>query len=97
MKPFLDCNIWSVGHISDDMGFSLVQKIYPYYSDTEEFNFSIEPGFIQIPEFEITNLHLLDNLDYTIINQFRVPILKRTETGIWTIDLTHYENLNIQS
>jgi hypothetical protein len=95
MTAFLNCNIWSVGHLSDDLGFSLVQKIYPYYSDIEEFNFSIEPGFIQIPEFEIENLHLLDNLDYNIINQFKVPILKRTETRTWTIDLTYYENINI--
>jgi hypothetical protein len=81
----------------DDLGFTLVRKIYPYNSDTEEFNTPIPPGFIQIPEFEIKRLELLDNLDYDLINKFRIPLLRRnTYTGEWSIDLRYYENIYLQ-
>lgn len=96
MKPFLDCNIWSVNDmLVDNMGFAFVKMIYPYNSNTEEFNTSIPPGFIQIPEPEIKNLHLLDGLDYEFINAFRIPII-RIENDEWKIDLTHYEDTYLQ-
>lgn len=96
MTSFLNCNIWSVNDfLIDSMGFTFVKRVYPYNSDTEEFNTPIPPGFIQIPEFEIQNLHLLDGLDYDFINAFKIPII-RIENGQWKIDLKHYEDTYLQ-
>jgi hypothetical protein len=97
MSAFINCNIWSVHNLYvDDFGYTLVRRIYPYNSDTSEFNAPIPPGFIQIPEFEIKNLHLLDNLDYDLINKFSIPIIKRDEEGNWSIDLKCYEAAYLQ-
>jgi hypothetical protein len=96
MKPYLECNIWSVNDmVIDDMGFTFVKRVYPYNSDTDEFNMPIPPGFIQIPEFEIKNLNLLDGLDYDFINRFKIPII-RIDNGEWKIDLKHYEDTHLQ-
>jgi hypothetical protein len=93
MKSFLDCNIWSVNDLFvDELGFTFVRRVYQYNSNTSEFNTPIPPGFIQIPEFEIKNLHLLDNLDYSRIHEFRIPIIRKDSNGQWQIDLKHYEN-----
>jgi hypothetical protein len=97
MTSFLNCNIWSVHNLYvDDYGYTLVRRIYPYNSDTAEFNTPIPPGFIQIPEFEIKNLHLLNGLDYDFINKNSIPILRRDEFGDWSIDLKYYENTYVQ-
>jgi hypothetical protein len=97
MKPFLNCNIWSINDcIMTQDGYTFIKRIYPYNSDTDEFNTSIPPGFIQIPEFEIKNLHLLENLDYAFINKFRIPIIKKDNFDCWTIDLKYYEDTYLQ-
>lgn len=93
MSSFLNCNIWSVHNLYvDEEGFTLVRRVYFYNSDTEEFNNPVPPGFVQIPEFEIKNLHLLNNLDYERIDRFRIPILRQDEFGDWSINLKYYEN-----
>jgi hypothetical protein len=92
MKPFLDCNIWSINDLTvDDFGFFKIKRIYYYNSNTEEFNTPIPPGFIQIPEFEIKNLNLLKTIDFNFINKFEIPILRKDLDGKWTIDLTYYD------
>jgi restriction endonuclease S subunit len=94
---FLDCNIWSINDsIMDDNGFTIVKRVYPYNSDTDEFNNPIPPGFIQIPEFCIKNLHLLQELDYNFINQHAIPIIRKDELDEWTIDLKYYEDTYLQ-
>jgi hypothetical protein len=97
MKPFINCNIWSVNDsVVIDNEFYFVRRVYHYNSDTEEFNNPIPPGFVQIPEFKIKDLHLLDNLDYDFINQHRIPIIRKNEQDEWTIDLRYYEDTYLQ-
>ena len=75
--------------------FYYVSRVYFYdslNSDITEF----QPELIHIPEFEINNLHLLQNIDYTVINANSIPILKNTSNS-WEIDLTYYENFKLQS
>lgn len=92
MTPFLDCNIWSV--VSSDINkFFLVEKVYYYNSMTNEL-VDIIPGHIQIPEFEISNLSLLQQVDFGVINKFGIPIIKMHEDDSWSIDLTYYEEYN---
>ena len=97
MTPFLNCNIWSINdRIMDDNGFTIVKRVYPYNSNTDEFNNPIPPGFIQIPEFVIKNLHLLQGLDYEFINKYGIPIIRKNEQDEWTIDLRYYEDTYLQ-
>jgi hypothetical protein len=95
MTPFLDCNIFSITYDSFNE-YYVIAKVYKYNSNTEEFNTPIPPGFTQIPEFEIDNLNLLQNLDYNFINKFKIPIIKREDSGRWKIDLKYYEDTYIQ-
>lgn len=99
---FLNCNIWSVSLIDGQpylsYNFYLVQKIYQYNSLSSGMIY-FDSSSIQIPEFEIQEKHLLDNLDYKLINDHCIPILKRVDGDIeyWKIDLTLYENHKLQS
>jgi hypothetical protein len=91
---FLDCNIWSVDlrvNTHSDNNFFLVESIYHYNSLTSGI-VKYNPTCVQVPEFEIRDLHLLDGLDYDLINKFSVPILSRID-GLWKIDLSMYHNL----
>jgi len=92
MKPFLECNIWSIQAGMDANGFTFVEKIYYYNSMVGDCNIleNTSVGFIQIPEFEIQNLHLLDSLDFDLINKNRIRII-RNVNDIWAIDLSYYE------
>lgn len=89
MKPFLDCNIWSVFE-SRIKSYYLVEKIYQFNSMESGYNPEYSVGNTQIPEFEIGNLEALDNLDYAFINNHKIPVLKNNDES-WSIDLTHYE------
>jgi hypothetical protein len=97
MTSFLNCNIWSINITNgDDSGFFEIKRIYYYNSDTEEFNNPIPPGFIQIPEFEIQNLYLLQGLDFDFISQHGTPIIRKDSHDKWTIDLRYYEDTYLQ-
>lgn len=91
ISPFLDCYIWSVHTTNQpymEHNFFLVEKIYYYNSLTTGiivFNFEC----MQIPEFEIKDMHLLDGLDYNVINQYSIPILFK-DKDCWRIDLSFY-------
>jgi hypothetical protein len=95
MSSFLNCNIWSL--FPDDRVISnhyLVEKVYEYNSDNDDFNRKIEYITVQVPEFEIANQHLLSGIDYNIVNQYKIPIVKKlvqNNTETWTIDLTYYD------
>jgi hypothetical protein len=89
MTPFLDCNIWSVTFDGIDQYF-FVEKVYHYKSSTQEF-IDIIPGHIQIPEFEISNLSLLQQVNFNVVNEHHIPIIKINENGSWSIDLKYYE------
>lgn len=97
-NSFLDCNIWSVNATEQpyiENNFFLVSSVYYYNSLASGiFNFDIE--CIQIPEFEINNVHLLDGLDFNFINKHTIPILHKNEDN-WKIDLTIYEDFKLQS
>jgi hypothetical protein len=98
MSSFLNCNIWSINDcIMSEDGYTVVRRVYEYNSDTDDFNTPIPPGFIQIPEFEIKNLHLLNNLNYDFINEFKIPIIKKQTDGSWSVDLKYYNDTYLQS
>jgi hypothetical protein len=97
MNSFLNCNIWSINDsIKTEDGYTFIKRVYEYNSDTSEFNTPIPPGFIQIPQFEIKNLHLLKNLDYNFINNFKIPIIKKDNNDSWSIDLKYYNDTYLQ-
>lgn len=98
--PFLDCNIFSVHNlpITEDE-FYMIENVYQYNSLTSGI-FHFTQTTIQIPDFEIKNLHLLNEVDTHIVNKYGIPILKRIiniNPEIWEINLSHYENFKLQS
>lgn len=92
---FLDCFLWYV--FADDLvetDHYLVYNVVKYNSNTDEFNTKINPICTCIPDFEIMNKHLLDGLDYNIVNEYKIPILMKIEEAdhdVWTIDLRYYD------
>ena len=96
---FLNCNIWSVNDDSIpqdlyDIDFFLVSNIYYYNSLTSGILY-FDINCIQIPEFEIQNLHLLHNLNFDLINKHTIPILCKINES-WKIDLRIYEDFKLQ-
>jgi len=99
-SAFLDCNMFSVHNlpVTEDE-FYMVENVYHYNSLTSGI-VDFKHTTIQIPEFEIKDLHLLHTIDTNIINQHSIPILKRViglNEEYWKIDLTHYEYYKLQS
>ena len=99
-QAFLDCNIWSVHSINQpyiEHNFFLVEKVY-YYNSLTSGIIVFNPNCMQIPEFEIKDLHLLDQIDYDLINKYTIPLLYRDDKS-WKIDLTIYneydKNINM--
>jgi hypothetical protein len=95
---FLNCNILSVHSIDQpyiDLNFFLVSSVY-YYNSLISGIFNFDPECIQIPEIEIQDRHLLDELDFDLINICSIPILYRNK-DIWKIDLRLYEDYKLQS
>jgi hypothetical protein len=93
---FLNCDIWSV-HLTDqpyiDDNFFLVGNVYHHNSLTSGI-FIFDQQCVQIPEFEIRDIHLLDGLDFEFINKNTIPILYR-DTNYWKIDLRIYEDCKL--
>ena len=99
-SPFLDCAIFSVHNLPvTENHFYMIENVYHHNSLTSgivEFKHTT----IQIPEFEIQDLHLLNTVDTNIVNKNGIPIIKRIiglKDEIWKIDLTHYEYFKLQS
>lgn len=90
MSSFLDCNIWIIPDIdhTEDY-FYPVYEVFKYNSNTDNFSMYM-PGSIIVPEFEIENLHLLEGLDFDLINKNRIYLIKRENTK-WSIDLKYYD------
>jgi len=95
---FLNCNIWSVNATRQpyiDDNFYLVEGVYQYNSlNSGIINFNLE--CIQIPEFEIQHIDLLNNIDFDFVNKHCIPILHKNNE-IWNIDLRIYEYYKLQS
>jgi hypothetical protein len=99
-NAFLNCSIFSVHNlpVTEDE-FYMVENVY-YHNSLTSGIVEFKQETIQIPEYEIQDLHLLNAIDFNIINQYGIPILKRniglTEES-WKIDLTHYDYYKLQS
>lgn len=93
MKPFLDCNIWSVLPAKIHLGYFLIEKIYHYNSLTDKVE--LNSTSIQIPEFEINDIHLLETIDLDLVNVNNIPILKQdigdNNVETWRIGLDFYD------
>jgi hypothetical protein len=99
-SPFLDCDIFSVHNlpVTEDE-FYMVEDVYHYNSLTSGI-VDFKHTTIQIPEYEIQDLFLLNTIDTNIINQHGIPVLKRViglNEEYWKIDLTYYEYYKLQS
>lgn len=97
-KAFLDCNIWSVNNIQQpyiEHNFFLVSSVY-YYNSLLSGAVSFDLECIQIPEFIIQDIHLLDGLDFNFINENCIPILYKDKDA-WKINLRFYEDFKLQS
>jgi hypothetical protein len=75
-----------------------IEQVYRYDSNNTEYNRQIPVGSIQIPEHDIKNLNLLEDLDYTILKKHQIPLIKKSGDS-WSIDLYYYEKVysNMQS
>jgi hypothetical protein len=95
--PFLNCNVWSV-KLTDQpyssQNFFLISSVY-YYNSLTSGIFEFDMECIQIPEFEIKNIHLLNGLDFDFINTNIIPILYKDNDN-WKIDLRIYEDIKLQ-
>jgi len=97
---FLNCSIFSIHNlpVTED-NFHMVENIYHHNSLTSGI-IQFHQTTVQVPEFEIQDLHLLHKVDTKIINENGIPIIKRiigVNEEYWKIDLTHYENYKLQS
>ncbi len=96
-NAFLNSNIWSVPQTNQPYlheQFYLVHQVYHYNSlYSGMINFDID--CLQLPEFEIQNIELLQNLDFDFINKNQIPILCR-DNEVWKIDLKYYEHYKLQ-
>jgi hypothetical protein len=75
--------------------FYLVEDVY-YHNSMESGIIEFNSECIQIPEFEIQDIHLLDGVDCNFTNRYNIPILYRNNE-IWKIDLRIYEDYKLQS
>jgi len=94
---FLNCNIWSVHSIDQpyiNHNFYLVDRVY-FYNSLESGIIEFNLECIQIPESQIKNIQLLNDLDFNFINKHTIPILHKNE-DTWEIDLTIYEDFKLQ-
>jgi hypothetical protein len=90
MTPFLNCNIWIVPNAEHtDDHFYPVFEVCEYNSNNDNFSMYVY-GTIIIPEFEIENLELLQNLNFDAINKNNIYILKRDNIK-WSINLKYYD------
>jgi hypothetical protein len=89
MKPFLDCAMWSVHRHYAYPDFYFVEEVYYYNSNNTEYNTYKEVGSIEVPEFEIKNMGLLDGLNFSLINENKIPIV--SSNNGWEINLKYYE------
>ncbi len=98
MQPFLNCHIFSVHNLTPVVDFYFIQRVY-FYNSLESGIVYFDEHTTQIPQFEIDNLNLLNQLKETDINTIHengIPILRRLDDK-WMIDFTHYENFKLQS
>jgi hypothetical protein len=82
MKPFIDCNIWIIPDNPESHkwgNFYYIYLIHQYNSLTGSFNTEFSEGFYKIPESEIKNLHLIQMVDWNILQQKSIPILKNND------------------
>jgi hypothetical protein len=94
---FLNCNIWSVHLLKQpyiEHNFYSVANVY-YYNSLNSGIYYFDLECVQIPEFEIRNINLLDNIDFDFVNKYSIPILYRDKDG-WKIDLRIYEDFKLQ-
>lgn len=99
-EPFLDCYIFSVTSLAETSDrYHLVEEIY-HYNSLASKQLSYSQYCIQIPENEIQDKHLLDGLDYELVNKHRIPLIKRIvnfKDEQWKVDLKYYEDYKLQS
>ena len=91
MSSFLECNIWSLypdNRTNDEYWF--IEKVYQFNSDNSEFNRDVNIRTLQIPEFCIRNLYLLEEIDLYFARDNQIPVIRGCGDD-WTVELTHYE------
>lgn len=87
MKPLLDEYVWEV--ITDSEDYFLVKSVFLVNSLSCDIT-NLEERVIIIPEKTINDLHKLDLVDYNIVNNNKIPILRCVDET-WLIDLKHYD------
>jgi hypothetical protein len=95
MKPFIDDILWGVVR-SPEKGWYYVLLTLPYNSIESNLDLSdvsLPEELHYIPQKLISNLELLETVNFETINKYRIPILKFNDK--WSIDLNHYEQTNI--
>ena len=77
----------------------MIENVY-HFNSLHSGIINFKHTTIQIPEFEIKDLHLLNKIDPKIVNEYGIPILRKiieSNEEIWKIDLSHYEHFKLQS
>jgi hypothetical protein len=94
MKPFIDDILWGVIR-SPEKGWYYVLLTLPYNSTESKLDqkLSLIEELHYVPQKLISNLQLLETVNFETINKYQVPILKFDDN--WSIDLNHYEQTNI--
>lgn len=87
MKPLLDEYVWEV--ITDSEDYFLVKSVFFVNSLSCDIT-NLEEQVIIIPEKLINDLHKLDLVDYNIVNNNKIPILRCVNEN-WFIDLKYYD------
>lgn len=89
MTSFLKEYVWKLDIISGEDFFLVNEVVFVDSSDNIMYN--LDENVIIVPQSLILDLHKLDFLDYTVINNNGIPIVKHTNNK-WYIDLTYYDS-----
>lgn len=97
MKPFLNDFIWEVDILSvikdqstSDAEFFLVCGV-SFVNSSDTIIHDLPENVIIIPQSLISDLYKLETVDYNIINNNHIPILKQYNNK-WYIDLKYYDS-----
>ena len=89
MTPFLNELVWKLDILSDGHFFLVNEVSFVNSCDNNIYN--LDENIIIVPQSLIHDLHKLDGLDYNLINNNHIPIVKQANNK-WYIDLTYYDS-----
>jgi hypothetical protein len=87
MKPFLDCYLFCINTVN---GKNYIRSIIKYNSLTTDINYRFDSGNTLVPDFEVSGVSKLKNIDLDVCEDNNIEIIRRNNDR-WEIYLDNYE------